>query len=143
VTLALAATVVSTGCGGSSTPKDAGSSQTAPGPAEVAKARFMNECIDPYSEDIYSEPGVVHVTSEDPVYGQISVEVTFAADEDEAKKIAQQATSAGRMVRRAGVAVATSERAPKGVGGGGGRTKNEEVALELRWRVNCAQRVGR
>ena len=86
---------------------------------------------------------MVHVTSEDPVYGQISVEVTFAADEDEAKKIAQQATSAGRMVRRAGVAVATSERTPKGVGGGGGRTKNEEVALELRWRVNCAQRVGR
>jgi hypothetical protein len=106
-------------------------------------ARFISECVDPYSEDIYSEPGVVHVTSEDSVYGQISVDVIFAADEEEAKKIAQQETSSGRLARRAGVAVATSKRAPKGVGGGGGRSKNEEVALELRWRVNCAQRVGR
>jgi hypothetical protein len=38
-------------------------------------ARFISECVDPYSEDIYSEPGVVHVTSEDPVYGHISVDV--------------------------------------------------------------------
>jgi hypothetical protein len=187
-------------------------------------ARFISECVDPYSEDIYSEPGVVHVTSEDPVYGHISVDVIppsqlvvhvddqradlrktttdamvasvaraisrnarfvlsaqkdgkppkdcakpsqhvdrhaprraqsleigspgsslrpgstthhanangqpfgpgvaskppdistsfFAADEEEAKKIAQQETSSGRLARRAGVAVATSKRAPKG-----------------------------
>lgn len=114
---------------------------------EAAMARFNENCGYPDAYDEDSGPGRIRTIGwQEETFGHIVINLFFAETEEDAQKVAEEATEAGRIVRRRGIVVASSERAPAGEGryhdGDGWSDKNGRVAFELQDLVDCAHEVG-
>ena len=114
---------------------------------DAAMARFEENCGGPGFYDEDSGPGRLRTIGwQEENFGHIEIKLVFAETEEEAKKVADEATDAERIVHRRGIVVASSERAPTGEGryhdGDGWSDKNGRVAYELQELVDCAHHPG-